>query len=65
MTTAQIIAKANEVVRGASFTKVMKVRKNAGVAFLIVSCGNGLAFYGSYTSDSVYAEYNGQMVKLA
>jgi hypothetical protein len=65
MTNQEIIAKANEVVKGANFTKIMKVRKNAGAAFLIVALGNGLGIYGSYTSNAVYANWNNQMVKLA
>ena len=65
MTNLEIIAKANEVVKGANFTKIMKVRKNAGAAFLIVALGNGLGIYGSYTSDTVYANWNNQMVRLA
>jgi hypothetical protein len=43
----------------------MKVRKNAGAAFLIVALGNGLGIYGSYTSHTIYANWNNQMVRLA
>jgi hypothetical protein len=64
MTNLEIIAKANEVVKGANFTKIMKVRKNAGACFLIVN-SNGLGIYGSYTSDTYYANWNNQMVRLA
>jgi hypothetical protein len=65
MTNQEIITKANQVVKNASFTKIMKVRKNAGASFLIVACGNGLSIYGSYTSDTYYANYNGLTVRLA
>ena len=64
MTNSEIIAKANEVVKGANFTKIMKVRKNAGIGFLICACGNGLGIYGSYTSDNIYANWGNQMVRL-
>lgn len=65
MTNLEIIAKANEVVKGTNFTKIMKVRKNASAAFLIVATGNGLGIYGSYTSDTIYANWNDQMFRLA
>ena len=65
MTNSEIIAKANEIVKGASFTKIMKVRKNAGASFLIAALGNGLGIYGSFTSDTYYANWNNQMMRLA
>lgn len=65
MTNLQIIEKANEIVKGGNFTKIMKARKNAGIGFLICALGNGLAFYGSYTSDNIYANYGNEMVRLA
>jgi hypothetical protein len=65
MTNLEIITKANEIVKGANFTKIMKVRKNAGPAFLIAALGNGLSIYGSYTSDTIYANWNKEMVRLA
>jgi hypothetical protein len=65
MTNLEIITKANEVVKGANFTKIMKVRKNAGAAFLIVALGNGLGIYGSYTSNTIYINWGTQMFRLA
>ena len=63
MTNSEILTKANEVVRGASFTKIGKVKGN-GSLFLIVALSNGAALYGSHTSDAVYVDVNNQMLKL-
>lgn len=65
MTTNQILSKANEVVRNSNFTKLSKARKNAGHCFLICACGNGLAFYGSFSSEAVYCIYNDLVMKLS
>lgn len=65
MTTVQIIEKANEVIRNASYTKIVKAGKNAGACFLIVNTGEGLALYGSYSSKAVYGQYNGQSFRFA
>ncbi len=48
-----VIKLANEIVKGASFTKLVKSRKNAGACFLIVAFSEG-ALYASYSSNAVY-----------
>jgi len=65
MNTLQIIAKANEVIKGANFTKIMKVRRANQALYLIVALSDNTAIYGSYTNDNYYAIVNGQMVRLA
>lgn len=49
-----VIELANQIVKGASFTKIVKSRKNAGVCFLIVALSDGGSLYASYSSNAVY-----------
>jgi hypothetical protein len=64
MTTQEILTKANEAIKNATFTNLKKARKNAAPMFLIVSCGNGLSLYGSYSSETYYASYGNQTFQL-
>jgi hypothetical protein len=63
-TITQIIEKANEVIRNANFTKVVKARKNAGNCFLIMTSAD-FDLYGSYSSETVYVHINSTMYKLS
>ena len=60
----QILDKANEIVIGANFTKLVKARKNAALHHLIVNT----QFYGlyiSYTSKAVHVvDNNGNAFEL-
>jgi len=58
-----LIAKANEVVKDATFTKMIKAGR---VSALITVCqlGNGDAICLSYNNDNVYGICNGQTVKF-
>jgi hypothetical protein len=49
----QILAKANEVIKDSSFTKLVK-RSKVGNCFLIVTTPN-FDLYGSFSSLAVYA----------
>ena len=52
-TTIEILEKVNEITRE-SFTKVVKIRSNAGNCFLIAALNNGDSIYGSFSSNAVY-----------
>jgi hypothetical protein len=60
----QILNKANEIIKGANFTKIVKARKNAAMHHCILSS----EFYGiyiSYTSEFVYVvDNNGNAFQL-
>lgn len=64
MDNAQILEKANQVVKDKKFTSITRPKKIGVACFLIVNCGSGLAIYGAYNSDNYYAEYNGTLMKL-
>lgn len=62
--TTQIVIKANEIIKSANFTKLIKPRKNAGGCFLIMTTSE-YAIYGSYSSETYYVYYNLNWFKLA
>jgi len=63
--TNQIVSLANQVVRGAAFTKLKKQVRKSGACFLIVQ-SREFALYASYSSNAVYAVDNqGSAYKLA
>jgi len=55
--TNQIISKANEVVRGSSFTRLIKQVRKTAACFLIVQTKE-FSLYGSYSSKAIYAVDN-------
>jgi hypothetical protein len=60
----QILTKANEIIRGANFTKIVKARKNAAMHHCVLS-SQFFAIYISYTNDFVYAvDNNGNAFQL-
>jgi hypothetical protein len=62
--TTQIVIKANEIIKNANFTKLIKARKNAGACFLIMNTSQ-YAIYGSYSSETYYVKDNLNWFKLA
>lgn len=58
----QILAKANEVVKNAEFTKLVK-RSKVGNCFLIVTTPQ-FDLYGSFSSNVVYATFGDNILLL-
>ena len=53
----EILNKANEIIRNASFTKIVKARKNASLHHCVVNT-KSFGIYISYTSDAVHVVDN-------
>lgn len=53
----EILKKANEIIRNANFTKIVKARKNASMNHLVFNTSS-YGIYISYKSDSVYVVDN-------
>ena len=61
----EILSKANEIIKNANFTKIVKARKNASLNHCVVNTQN-FGIYISYTSDAVHvADNSGNVYKLA
>jgi hypothetical protein len=61
---AEILSKANEIIRDSNFTKIIKARKNAALHHCVVNTMN-FAIYISYTSKAVHVvDNNGNAYEL-
>lgn len=60
----EILQTANQLIKGANFTKIVKARKNPAPSFLIVNKKN-FSLYASYSSEAVYViDNNGKAFQL-
>lgn len=60
----EILNKANEIIRNANFTKIVKARKNASMHHLVLNTSS-YGIYISYTSDAVHVvDNNGNAFQL-
>jgi hypothetical protein len=65
MEHTQIIEQANKLIKGATFTKLLKPSKNYGHLFLIVTNGDGSAIYGACTKEIYFAFVKNELFRLS
>lgn len=64
LTNTEILNKANEVVKNANFTHIVKARKNTGALMLFLNDSNGIGYYFSYNNNNTYISVNSQFYQL-
>lgn len=65
MTNSAIISQANQLVKGAQFSKLKKVNRKLNFAtFLIVVNGNGTALSSTYIGKQIFAHIGNELFKL-